>query len=181
MVPVEVFAIVLWATFVFVGLSREFPRELGATIGFVTMMLVLDLGSERFGMLAQRGLTAAGFSPDLNLIKWAITTAIVTLSIILMYQGEGLIFGGRSAKGLLGSVFNLVIGVLNGWLVIGTWWYYTHQLGYPIVKLGWFTPPISAAAQRLVSMTPMAVIPDEQSGFYLTAFLIFLIVLKVAR
>ena len=60
MVPIEVFAVVLWAGFVFVGLSREFPRELGATMGFVAMMLVLDLADEYGSPL----VTAALHSDD---------------------------------------------------------------------------------------------------------------------
>ena len=45
MVPIEWFMIALWLVFAFVGVSRHFPRELGATIGFVGMLLGFSLTS----------------------------------------------------------------------------------------------------------------------------------------
>jgi hypothetical protein len=181
MVPVEVLFAVLWATFVFVGLSREFPRELGATIGFVTMMLILTLAEEFLSPILAERLPVGGFDPDLNALKWLLYTAVVALAVFFMYQGEGLIYGGSAPKGILGGVFNLFIGALNGWLVVGSWWYYTDLLEYPIARWGLYQGPLSATAERAVGWTPIAVLPDERSWLFLTVFLVFLLVLKVVR
>jgi hypothetical protein len=180
-IPVEAVAVVLWVAFVFVGVSREFPRELGATIGFVTMMLVLDLAGERAGSLAQRALQMGGIPTELAAVKWVIVTLIIGLTVVFMYQGEGLVYGGLTPPGILGTFFNLAVGTLNGWLVVGTWWYYTDELGYPIQRWGLYEPPLSALGQKLVAAAPMAVIPDERSWMFLIGFLVFLLVLKVAR
>jgi hypothetical protein len=181
MVPIELFMVVLWLTFSFVGLAREFPKELGATIGFIGMLLVLDLGLDRLGGLVNRGLGIAGLGLDLDLLKWLLVTAILLVTIYFVYEGEGLVYGGASPPGPLGNALDLSIGLFNGWLVVGTWWYYTHILGYPIKRWGLYQAPLSARGEQFVNLTPMALIPDERSYWYLTAILLFLIVLKVAR
>ena len=181
MIPIEALVIILWVAFIFAGIAREFPRELGATIGFVTMMLVLDLGSERLGSLTARLLQLGGLEADGILLRWTLNTAVIVLALLFMYQGEGLVYGGSSPAGLPGAVLNATVGALNWWLVVGTWWYYTHLLDYPIQKLGLYTPPLSTLAQQLVAIAPMSLLPDERSWLYLTTFLIFLLVLKVAR
>jgi len=181
MVPVEVFMIAMWLTFTFVGLAREFPRELGATIGFVAMLLVLDLAGAQAGDLVLRGLTAAGRAPDENFVRWVLISFVVLVSVYFVYEGEGLIYGGTSPPGPLGNALDVFIGLFNGWLVVGTWWYYTDQLGYPVQRLGWYAEPLSASGQRLAALTPMALLPDDRSYLYLIALLLFLIVLKVAR
>jgi hypothetical protein len=181
MVPVEVFMGMLWLTFVFVGLSREFPRELGATIGIVGMMLLLDLAGERMSALLVRGLSAAGIKPPAELVTWTLYSFIIGLTVFFVYEGEGMVYAGLSPPGPLGNALDVAIGLFNGWLVVGTWWFYTHALGYPMQQWGLYTGPISERGARFVELTPMAILPDAFSYLYLVGILLFLIILKVAR
>jgi hypothetical protein len=180
-IPIELLIIVLWVAFVLVGLSRQFQRELGATIGFVAMMLILDLAG-RFALPMMTGaLPVDRLSEGTATPTWLLYSGIILATVFIVYEGEGLAYGGNPPRGILGALLSGFVGALNGWLVVGTWWYYTDQLGYPIQKWGLYTPPLSELAQRLLSLTPMALIPDERSWLFLTLFLVFLLVLKVVR
>jgi hypothetical protein len=180
-IPVEILALVLMLAFVLVGLSRQFQRELGATIGFVAMMLILDLGSQFALPRVASAMPTEQLGGDEGALVWILYTAVIGATVFVMYEGEGLAYGGIPPRGLLGALLSAFVGALNGWIVVGTWWHYTDRLGYPIQKWGLYTPPLSELAEKLLAVTPMALIPDERSWLYLTLFLVFLLVLKVVR
>ena len=82
---------------------------------------------------------------------------------------------------LLARAFDVFIGLFNGWLIVGTWWYYSNKLDYPMQQLGWFVAPPSSLAAAMVKWTPSAIIPDQGSYIFIAAFLLLLIGLKVLR
>ncbi len=180
MIPIELLAIVLWAAFVLVGLSRQYQRELGATIGFVAMMLVLDLLTRYVIPSLNQFLPVEGLGGE-NAVTWFLYSVIVAATVFIVYEGEGLAYGGTPPRGILGALFSAFVGGLNGWLVVGTWWYYTDRLAYPIQNWGLYAPPLSTHADRLLAITPMALIPGEWSWLFLVLFLVFLLLLKVVR
>jgi uncharacterized membrane protein required for colicin V production len=182
MVPLNIMVVVLWGIFGLVGIARRFPKELGATIGFIAMMLLLSLLGNRVGNVAYRAASAGGADVSESLVKWFVYTGIITLWVMFMYAGETLVFPGAWPPGrLTGLIIDGIIGLLNGWLVVGTWLYFTAQLGYPIQQLGWVVPPINAQTQKLVSLTPLAVIPAGQATIILGLILVVLIALRVFR
>lgn len=180
MIPIELLAIVLWAAFVLVGLSRQYQRELGATIGFVTMMLVLDLLSRYVMPFLARVVPVDGLGGE-SLVTWLLYSVVVLAAVFVVYEGEGLAYGGAPPEGILGALLSAFVGGLNGWLVVGTWWHYTDRLAYPIRSWGLYSPPLSSMADRLLAITPMALIPVEWSWLFLVLFLVFLLLLKVVR
>jgi hypothetical protein len=181
MIPIEVCMFVLLMAFGLVGLSRSFPRELGATVGFVGLLLGYQLLGARLGPVATRSMAVAGFPTDEDIATWIAYSAGILITLYFVYQGETLTFDTIPAPGPVGKVFDFAVGLFNGWLVVGSWWYYTDALGYPIQRLGLFEPPLSDRAARLVQLTPLALLPPDRSLVYLAGFLVVLIVLKVMR
>jgi hypothetical protein len=182
MVPVEWMMITLWLCFAIVGLARQFPKELGATIVFTGMLLALDLAGDKIGSLAYQVLNRFGLADDQALVTWFVISGAIVVVVTVAYVGETLSFSGVWSPGpILARVFDVFIGLFNGWIIVGTWWYYSNALGYPMQKLGWFVGGLDSLATVLVQWTPSAIIPDQGSYIYITAFLLLLIGLKVIR
>jgi hypothetical protein len=182
MIPIEWVAVLLWIAFGVIGLARRFPVELGSTIGFVAMLFSLELLGGRIGGAVISVLNALELSLDPSLAQWWLVTAVIAAWVFFMYSGHTLTFEGVWPPGrITGTALDITAGLLNGWIVVGTWWYVTDSLGYPIQQLGFYTPPLSESAQRLVGLTPPAVIPAPYSTVVFGTFLVLLIALRVFR
>jgi hypothetical protein len=146
------------------------------------MILALDLAFGRIGGILAAIFTRLGFTVSESLVQWLVFSLIIVMVVGFVYVGETLSFTGVWAPGpILGRVFDVFIGLFNGWLVVGTWWYYSNALNYPMQQLGWFVPPISNSATALVKWLPQSLIPDQNAYLYIIAFLLFLLLLKVIR
>jgi hypothetical protein len=182
MIPIEAVYGLLLALFALIGLSRRFPVELGATIGFAAMLFVLLMADELLAEVAERALGAAGLSADPALVAWFALSTVIAMWVGFMYVGQTLTFAGTwPPNPVVGAFLDMLVGTLNGWLVVGTWWFYSDALGYPMRSLGWFVPPLSARAQALVALTPPAILPEGYGVWMVGAFLVFLIALRVFR
>lgn len=184
MVPVEFVALLLVGAFGVVGLARKFPRELGATISYAAMLLMLSLGGDALGTLVHTAFTELGLASTTNvdLFKWFVTMAIIAGWVVISYAGQQLTFQGKwPPNPVTGLIFDLLIGLFNGWLVVWTAWKATHDLGYPITAFGGFALPITARADHWVQLAPLALIPDKVETWVLAGFFILLIFLRVAR
>jgi hypothetical protein len=182
MIPFQYTMLTLWGAFALVGLARRFPRELGATIGFVGMLLMFDLVGDFVGNIAFKMTSALAFDWTEALVTWLVMTAIVIATVTAVYVGETLSFPGEwPPNRLAGSFIDMTIGLVNGWLVVGTWWYYTNKLEYPQQAIGLYVPPLDAMAQRMVQLTPLALIPEAQATWIITAMLLALLALRFIR
>jgi uncharacterized membrane protein required for colicin V production len=181
LIPIEVFLACGMIAFGMVGLSRGLSRELGATAGFIAMILVLVLVGGRVGPIAARGLHIAGFDVTQDLAAWVAITAVIFGTVLAVYHGDTLTIHALPSPGPAGKILDLGAGLLNGWLVLGTWWYATHNLGYPMSKIGLYQGEISDRALNMIDFTPLAVLPDERALVYVSVALVSLIGLKVVR
>ena len=182
MVPIEFFMLTLWGIFAIVGLARRFPRELGATIAFVGMLLFFDLVGDRLGGLTYKVTSTLGFDASRALVTWLVYSAAIAGVVVIAYVGETLTFAGEwPPSTVAGAMVDMTIGLVNGWLVVGTWWCYADKLGYPMQALGWYAAPLSPFGQRLVAATPPAVIPEEYATWIIAGVLLSLLALKFLR
>ncbi len=184
MIPVEYMSVILMIVFGFVGMARKFPRELGATVAYTAMLFALAVFGERLGRIVY-GLLYRGnpeAAPDLALVQWFVILAFIGAWVVMVYAGQTLSFAGKwPPNAVTGLVFDMLIGLFNGWIVVWTAWQYTHRLGYPQQALGWFVPPLSERASRWVALAPLELIPDGQEPWVLGGFLAFLVFLRVVR
>jgi hypothetical protein len=183
-IPVEYVSVLLVFVFGFVGMARKFPQELGATVAYTAMLFAIALGGERLGSFAYallyRGNPEA--APDLALVQWVVIMGFIGAWVVMVYAGQTFSFSGKwPPNPITGLVFDLLIGLFNGWIVVWTAWQYTHRLGYPHQALGWFVPPLSSRAGSWVELAPLALIPDGREPWVLGGFLAFLIFLRVLK
>ena len=182
MVPIEAVAVLLWLAFGLVGLVRKFPVELGASIGLVAMLFMLQLAGDGIGKVAVRLGTISGSDAPDSVVRWLAYSAIILAWVCFMYGGQTLSFAGRwPPNRFVGPFFDVLVGLVNGWIVVGTWWHVTDDLGYPIQHWALYHPPVSSRALELLALTPQAIIPESYATMILGGFLVLLIALRVFR
>ena len=180
MTPVETLWIGLVLAFALTGIVRGFLRELG-----VTLVLIVAL----FGLTRLAGYMPRLLELTTTVLKvpvsswvdrdpiWLIFYLVMIFGVIFIaYQGYVVKYPGNEPKGMQGILLSLMIGVINGYLAIGSVWYYVHKYEGPVRALGLIQSDYTPLAQRLLKVLP----PDVLAPYlpFLIVFMIVLLVLK---
>ena len=190
--PIEVLWICIFLLFGAVGLVRGFLKELGVTTTVFVAVYIISEWLEKRGItdvLLGRAVSAspgalsalAAHDPRSDLARCFLYVAVMSFMVFISYHGETLTFGGTPPKGLTGVFFNLMIGLLNGYLIVGTIWYYLDKYDYPTRLLGLFQGDLSPLAQTLRRLLLFNLIPANFREPVLVFFIIFLIIMRVAK
>lgn len=182
--PVEILFISLLIMFLFIGVIRTYPKELGVTIIVLAALYILyRFGNQVLSYLEQGlrvvGLRIAG-TPNQQLIELAIYLLFLIFMVFISYQGFTLEFPGKPPKGSTGVLLNLGSGFLNGYLIVGTIWYYLDRFNYPLQQYGLFRPPLTPFAQSLIRLLPQNLLQPSPDLYFL-GFLLFLLILRVIK
>lgn len=192
MEPIEVLWIVIFLLFGAVGLVRGFLKELGVTTAvFVAIYIISQLLENRKVMDTMMGkavsVSPGAFSafaaedPRSALLRCLFYILVMIFMVFISYHGETLTFGGSPPKGLVGFFFNLMVGLLNGYLIAGTIWYYLDKYDYPTRLLGLYQGELSSQAEFLRSLLLFNLIPANFQEPVLLFFIIFLIIMRVIK
>lgn len=164
----------IFAGFVFlfgiIGMSRGWIRELIATASVVVALFTIN----------SLVITPPGASPETKvfilvpiiaqLTRRSVTDPITQLVVNLSVFGIVVFFGyyGPTAMRAIGptkgifqrarvgcqeALLGFLIGLINGYLIAGTIWYYLHQTGYPL-PAGVWSGVLSETAKRMVGYLP---------------------------
>lgn len=179
--PIEIVWGSLIVLFGFIGLVRGFLREIGVTTIMAFLLFILTFFQKQFTAGLDMLVAMVRLSPpdgsEADLLRFSVYLVLIGLVAFISYQGETLTFQGRPIPGALGMFLSLIIGLWNGYLIIGSLWHYMNVLGYPISLWGLFQQPLSPVASVMVTLLPPALIPAF--GFLaIAAFLIFMRVIK---
>jgi hypothetical protein len=190
--PIEVMWIVLVLIFGAIGLVRGFLKELGVTTAVFVAMYIISQWLEKRGIMSMMMGKAIGVSPTLfsafaadnprsDLLRCLIYILIMVFMVFISYHGETISFGGTPPKGWTGVLYNLMTGLFNGYLIVGTIWYYLDKYDYPTQLLGLYQGDLRPLAQTLRSFLFLNVIPDSFQEPVLIFFIVFLITMRVIR
>ena len=186
MAPIEVFFGAIVFIFSLIGLVRGFLRELGVT----TVMMFLLFFLSRFepqlnnGLVRAMGLGGPALGVDnKELLGCWVFMLIVIGAAFISYQGETLAYGGEAPRGSQGALLGIVTGLLNGYLIAGSIWFYMDRFGYPIEWMGFKADRLSELARRLIEYLPLnflgrPVLFGQSLLLYLSGMLILFRVLK---
>ena len=159
MAPIEVLFGIMVFVFALIGLVRGFLRELGVT----TVMIFLLFFLSRFEPYLDTGLVKAMdlgsrffAAEDHDLVKCWLFIFVITGMAFISYQGETLTFAGEPPHGYQGILLGLVTGLLNGYLIAGSLWFYMDKFSYPIKWMGFATDKLSTFAQGLTAFLPIS-------------------------
>lgn len=179
--PIELLFISFMIMLGLVGLVRGFLRELGVTTLLVFVIFLFKQFETPIGKGLDLLIGALSVTPlngaEANLVRFLFYFVVLAIASFISYQGETLTFGGSLPKRFPTSLLGLLSGLWNGYLIIGSIWYYIHVFNYPIAVWGLFKQPLSPLAMRLVQLLPESLIPTV--GFLaLAAFLLMMRVLR---
>ena len=173
--PIEVLYITIGAIIVLIGLARGYVRDLGATLIILVAIFILTFFEEPISALITGGIEALfgeQSQDQLNLILSTTYTLAFTAMVFTGYVGRTLTFPGKMAAQPGGFLLSLLVGLINGYLIAATLWYYQDAYGYP-----WYDPFISEfseAAQRMIEILPPALF--ENPVFWVVPVAILLLV-----
>ena len=155
--PIEYVYITIGIIFAFIGVVRGYQRELGNTIIFMYVIAALGFLDDQYldKLFQQIGSSIFGVNEaTLNQFLLLSYTLVFGIIVFWSYQGVTFDFGGKPVTGILGFLISLGVGLINGYLVAGTLWYYTDKFEYPFAI---FQLPLSATAEALVNYLPQTI------------------------
>lgn len=166
--------------FAIIGLMRGWARELIVTFSVVLGMFIITV-LERFAPFISNTLTSGGSAVP---FFWLRTFIIVGL-IFFGYQtpnlprlaGTGKFVRERLQDSLLG----LFLGMLNGYLIVGTIWWFMNEAGYPFSMV---LPPndqteAGRAALRLIEWLPPTWLAGPTIYFAVAVAFVFILVVFI--
>ena len=155
--PIEGVYLAIAAIFGFIGLVRGYNNELVNTVVVMYVIAVLGFLDDQVldKLFAQIGGSIFGLDEaTIDLFLFLCYTVVFVGIVFATYQGKTFDYGGQPARGCLGVGLSLVVGLINGYLVAGTLWYYADKFDYP---LSLFQMPLTTTGTEMVNYLPQNV------------------------
>jgi hypothetical protein len=92
--------------------------------------------------------------------------------VFASYAGRTLDFAGKPLRAPEGTILSLLVGLLNGYLVAGTIWYYANLYGYPYMNVD--TTRFTPTAQFMIEYLPQTLATNPVAWMVPVALLILL-------
>jgi len=155
--PVELIYISIGLIVALIGLARGYVKELGSTLIILVAIFILTFFESQLSAVVTRIANAFGGAADTdatNLLLSAFYTIIFVVIVFSAYAGTTLNFSGVPAPPPQGTLISIAVGLLNGYLIAGTLWYYQDHYSYPIGQIVPFDNTLTATAQNMVKYLP---------------------------
>ena len=157
-----------------IGVFRGWAKEL-----LVSFSLVLSLA---FNALLRRYVPVVNTLPDDGTALLWIRIIIILTLVFFGYQTVGLPrFASKAAREKLqDSLLGFVLGAVNGYLVIGSIWFYMHQALYPFTS--YITAPVKGTPMGDAALALIPILAPRLLGepaIYFAVMLAFIFVLVV--
>jgi hypothetical protein len=170
--PVDVFFLVLVAIWGAIGIVRTYHRELGVTLLLFIGLFVLVFAEAQFSSQVNNLLEfVAGPDPS----KQATVQALFDCGFLIFiafiaYQGEILRYPGTSNN----SFLSWLVGLLNGYLLAGSLWFYLARAQWPLNVV---QPPFSQLYDAISQILPPAIFKWP----YLILLIVIMVILRVIK
>lgn len=152
--PVEVVFLVMIALFGAIGIVRGWNNELGVTTMLLLTLFVITFlfPTDATGRIDSL-LLGIGIDDDQLIVITSLTAVVMLLVVTFVsYQGLGLTYPGGKKNSLL----SLLIGLVNGYLLAGSIWYYLERANWPLANV---TEPFSDFYKFFSQILPPAIFP----------------------
>jgi hypothetical protein len=148
--------IVFWMyviLFAVIGAMRGWAKEILVTFGIVLSLFLITVLETYVGVVITT-IAASGGRPQF----WLRTTILILL-VFFSYQTPNIrgIAGARFARERLqDTLLGFMLGGVNGFLVVGTIWFFLYEANYPFPIIIPPQPgqPYFEAAERMVRILP---------------------------
>jgi uncharacterized membrane protein required for colicin V production len=164
--------------FAVIGAMRGWAKELLVSFS-VILALALNFMLYKFIPIISSMPPAppAGETPYLFWLRTIILIGLVYFGYQTVVSIERLASRARRER-LADTLFGLVMGAFNGYLIAGSLWFYLNDAGYPFPKF--ITPPqgeMLATVTRMMDWMPPHLLGEP--GIYFAVILCFVFVLVV--
>lgn len=166
--PIEIVFLVLLMVFGIIGVVRGFGRELGVTTMLLITLFVLELLDERYHDKLNQAIGVLVSSGAANATRAWIFVIILGVVAFMSYEGQTLSFAGNRGRVPL----DLGAGLLNGYLLIGSIWYYLHVANWPLLSVMQTYTPFYNVMVRLLP-------PAIFSWIYFVGLVVLLLIARV--
>lgn len=174
------------AMFGVIGLMRGWVREIQATAATVLAMFIIEqISPWVWTVLVERTPAEMLATDPLGTLRRLVMLKAAILLIIAFfgYQGPVLVQfatsgrsrGGRPRESIQEGILGLMVGLVNGYLIIGALWWYVHVAQYPF---DWLISPLNfpdSPSATMISMLPLRYLSSPWLEILVVVF--FLIVL----
>jgi hypothetical protein len=164
------------ALFAVIGAMRGSARELLVTFSAILSLFIISIFEHYVPVIGPL------ITQNASIQFWTRTIVFVLL-IIFGYQTPNLpIFNQEKSKPdaekVPDTLLGLFIGILNGYLIFGTLWYFLDQANYPFsfILEPSSADPIGQAAIRMISFLPPQWLVPPLLYIVLAIFAVFIIV-----
>jgi hypothetical protein len=163
--------------FSIIGAMRGWARELLVAFSVILALFIISV-IERFIPFVSRTLAQA--PPTLFWLR----TSIILMLVFFGYQTpniQRLAGNARFARERLQDILlGVFLGALNGYLVVGSIWFYMNDAAYPFPNLISAPPPgdVADTTARMMALMPPQLLGDS-SAIYFAVALAFAFVLVV--
>ena len=176
--PFEFLWLTIFLIFVLIAFARGYGRELGTTtLIFVALFLITYLAVPRLPGLIN-DIYRKLFHSTLpkrqmeHLLASGLSLGFIAI-VFASYAGETFTFKGKSARGMQGSFYTLLVGAVNGYLISGALWYFQDNYNYPITDLGVLQLPLTHTGEQIANYLPPYVVPPAFWAILVAIMLIF--------
>ena len=170
--PIELLFLTIFGLFGAIGVVRGYQRELGVTTMLLLALFVIEffmataLGDRVTALLSNAGVSETQIATIVDLTACAVLLFVTFIS----YQGLGLIYPGSGRNHFL----SLLIGLLNGYLLAGSIWWYLQSAGWPFGKV---TDTYTPVYEFLVKLLP----PEIFGWQFFILVAVAMLIIRVVR
>jgi len=169
-------SVVFWLFIIFFGVVGAFRGWAKEILVVFSMILALTLiwALRKWGPGVEDALLAMSASTQFTMMAF-----LILMMAYFGYQTPGLppnLMGKLMRDKLQDTMLGVVLGMVNGYFVIGTLWAYMDQTGYPFSQI---TPPIDPDVINYIQYMPPYLLSEQYLVFALIAAFAFVIIVFV--
>jgi hypothetical protein len=188
------FAAVFWIGIIItgiIGLLRGWVREVQVTASAILAMFIIDkFGGWVFDTVVARTTPEMLATDPMGTFRRIVMLKLAVLLILVFfgYQGPVLVTfatqqrvqANRARETIQEGLLGLIVGLLNGYLILGAIWWYLHLAQYPfdfmVSPVAFFAGQESASVQ-LIEMLPLAYLASPWLDILVVVAFIIVIVI----
>jgi uncharacterized membrane protein required for colicin V production len=177
--PIELLFITIALIVTLIGMARGYVKELGNTVIVMSAIFLLAFfQDELINIMTKVGVDILGLPNPPNGFLSLFFSGVFIAIVFASYAGKTLDFQGAPMAPPGRWLLNLGVGLLNGYLIAGTLWYYEDTFDYPLRDITGFTEPLSARAQTMIANLPQNLFDNPVYWIIPVAILLILFVRK---
>jgi len=176
--PFEYLWLTIFLIFVFIAFARGYSRELGtSTLIFVALFLITYFLVPKLpGMSNNLYQQFSSATLSQRTIEHIMATGLSVFFIAIVfasYAGDTFTFKGKPTRGFRGFIYNMLVGMMNGYLIAGTLWYFQDYFKYPVTDFGILQLPLTSTGEQIANYLPPYVTPPIFWAVLVGVMLIF--------